>query len=101
MKKIRIFFIPFILITLIIGGSMQINNLKPVFSHELRSAENSTCKNPLEEMTKLCKLRRNIDTDIEPLPFSSEVFYKHNRTDFVHEILTKGRLVYKKGKNLF
>lgn len=54
-------------------------------------------KNPLEEMASLCKLRRQVDTNIEPLPFSDKELHKHDKADFIHEILTKGRVLYKNG----
>jgi len=56
--------------------------------------------NPLDEMTRLCKIRRKIDTDIEPLPFSAREFYEHTKADFVNEILEHGRIIYKDGKIL-
>ena len=57
-------------------------------------------KNPLEEMTKLCKLRRKIDTHIEPLAFPAKDFYEHTKAEFVSEILEKGKIIYKDGKIL-
>lgn len=57
-------------------------------------------KNPLNEMTELCKLRRKIDTDIEPLPFSAQDFYEYTKADFVYEILQNGKIIYKGGKVL-
>jgi uncharacterized protein len=53
--------------------------------------------NPLEEMAHLCRLRRSIDTDIEPLPFSTDDFYHHTKADFIYEILKNGRVIYKDG----
>ena len=53
---------------------------------------------PFEEMKKLFKLRRSIDTDIEPLPFNKKTFFNYDRTDFVYEILSKGKIIYKDGK---
>lgn len=57
-------------------------------------------RNPLEEMTWLCKLRRKVDTDIEPLPFPAKVFSEHSKADFVYEILSKGKVLYKNGEVL-
>lgn len=57
-------------------------------------------KNPLKEMADLCKLRRKVDTDIEPLPFSAKDFYEHTKADFVHEIIEHGKIIYNKGKVL-
>jgi predicted nucleotidyltransferase len=56
--------------------------------------------NPLAEMTELCKIRRSIDTDIEPLPFSAKEFYEYTKADFVSEIIEKGKIIYKNGKIL-
>lgn len=55
---------------------------------------------PLSEMTLLCKMRRRVDTDIEPLPFSKEDFLTHSEKDFIHEILEKGKMIYENGKVL-
>lgn len=52
-------------------------------------------ENPIEEMTALCRLRRKIDTDIEPLAFSEKDFNEHSQTDFVSEILNSGKIIYK------
>ncbi|MFH0926672.1 MAG: hypothetical protein V1872_13745 [bacterium] len=41
-----------------------------------------------------------VDTDIEPLAFSKEIFLNHSEKDFVNEILKKGILIYKEGKVL-
>lgn len=54
--------------------------------------------NPVEEMTRLFKLRRAIDTDIEPLPFSKESFLKHGEADFVKHILSTGKILYREGQ---
>lgn len=54
--------------------------------------------NPFEEMKSLFKLRRKIDTDIEPLPFNRKAFFENSKTDFVNEILAKGKIIYKEGK---
>ena len=54
--------------------------------------------NTFEEMKKLFKLRRIVDTDIEPLPFSKKAFFDYEKTDFVSEILSKGRIIYKDGE---
>lgn len=57
-------------------------------------------KNIFEEMKNLFKLRRKIDTDIEPLPFSKKTYFEHENTDFVGEILSKGKVIYKDGQLL-
>jgi len=57
-------------------------------------------KDPLGEMTLLCKMRRQVDTDIEPIPFSKGEFFNHSEKDFVHEILKTGKIIYKDGKVL-
>ncbi len=48
-------------------------------------------------MKALLKLRRKVDIDIEPLPFSKKDFFEHAKTDFVEEILSHGKLIYKEG----
>lgn len=54
-------------------------------------------KNPLQEMASLCKLRRKIDTDIEPLPFHSRDLHENSGAFFVQEILNQGKVLYKDG----
>jgi len=56
--------------------------------------------NPLEDMQKLFKLRRSIDPDIEPLPFKKDVYFQHDKTDFVNDIIIKGKIIYKDGQIL-
>lgn len=53
-----------------------------------------------ETMKQLFKLRRMVDTDIEPLPFRKLDFFEHDKTDFVSEILTKGKILYENGRLL-
>jgi len=55
-------------------------------------------KDPFSEMKGLLKLRRKINPDIEPLPFSKQVFFEHDKAEFVSEILSKGKLIYKEGQ---
>ena len=55
---------------------------------------------PYEEAKLLFKLRRKIDTDIEPLPFSSQRLNTKDKTDFCYGIINRGKLLYKKGKFL-
>ena len=55
-------------------------------------------KDPFTEMKGLLKLRRKINPDIEPLPFSKQVFFEHDKAEFVSEILSKGKLIYKEGQ---
>jgi predicted nucleotidyltransferase len=57
-------------------------------------------ENLFEEMKSLFKLRRKIDTDIEPLPFSKRDYFEHENTDFVNVILSHGKVIYKDGKML-
>jgi predicted nucleotidyltransferase len=52
------------------------------------------------EMKSLFKLRRKIDTNIEPLPFSKRDYFEHESAGFLHEILLKGRVLYKEGQLL-
>lgn len=40
------------------------------------------------------------DTDIEPLPFRKKDYFEHESADFVNEILSKGKVIYKDGQML-
>ena len=55
-------------------------------------------KDILGEMKNLFKLRRLIDTDIEPLPFSKSDFFEHGPADFVRQILTTGKVIFREGR---
>jgi predicted nucleotidyltransferase len=55
-------------------------------------------KDPFQEMKGLLKLRRKINPDIEPLPFSKQVFFEHDNAEFVSEILSRGKVIYKEGR---
>ena len=57
-------------------------------------------KNLFEDMKKLFKLRRNIDTDIEPLPFRKKDYFEHEEADFVNMIISQGKTIYKDGRML-
>lgn len=57
-------------------------------------------KNLFEDMKKLFKLRRKIDTDIEPLPFRKRDYFEHEEADFVNMIVSKGKTIYKDGEIL-
>ena len=57
-------------------------------------------KDPYEEMKALFRLRRQIDTDIEPLPFSRNAFFSSDTTEFVNEIVRKGKVIYKENRLL-
>jgi single-stranded DNA-binding protein len=50
-------------------------------------------------MTALFRLRRQIDTDIEPLPFSREAFFSNDSAEFVNEIVRKGKVIYQEGRS--
>jgi predicted nucleotidyltransferase len=52
----------------------------------------------LADMKQLFKLRRKVATDIEPLPFRKKDFYEHDKSDFIHDIVSKGKLIFKEGK---
>jgi uncharacterized protein len=43
-------------------------------------------KDPFMEMKGLLKLRRQVNPDIEPLPFSKQIFFDHDKAEFVSEI---------------
>ena len=58
-------------------------------------------ENLFEDMKKLFKLRRKIDPDIEPLPFRKRDYFEYGNADFVKEIVSKGKVIYKEGKVLF
>lgn len=51
-------------------------------------------KEPYEEMKALFRLRRQIDTDIEPLPFSRDAYSCSDAAEFVSEIVRKGKVIY-------
>jgi hypothetical protein len=51
-------------------------------------------------MKALFRLRRQIDTDIEPLPFSRNAFFSSDTTEFVSEIVRKGKVIYKENRLL-
>lgn len=55
-------------------------------------------KDPFSEMKGLLKLRRKINPDIEPLPFSKQVFFDHDKAEFVSEIISNGKIIYKEGQ---
>ena len=55
-------------------------------------------EDPFEDMKLMFKLRRKIDTSIEPLPFKKEDYFSHNDADFISDILARGRLLYKDGQ---
>ena len=57
-------------------------------------------KDPYEEMKALFRLRRKIDTDIEPLPFSRDAYFSEDASDFVTEIVRKGKVIYQDGRML-
>ncbi|MBN1472585.1 MAG: nucleotidyltransferase domain-containing protein [Syntrophaceae bacterium] len=57
-------------------------------------------KDPYEEMKALFRLRRQIDTDIEPLPFSRDAYFSSDTTEFVTEIVRKGEVIYKENRLL-
>ncbi len=57
-------------------------------------------ENLLEDMKILFKLRRKIDPDIEPLPFKKQDYFEYGNADFVKEILSNGKVIYKEGKIL-
>jgi hypothetical protein len=48
-------------------------------------------------MKALFRLRRQIDTDIEPLPFSRDVYSGSDSSEFVSEIVRKGKVIYMAG----
>jgi predicted nucleotidyltransferase len=57
-------------------------------------------KDPYEEMKALFRLRRQIDTDIEPLPFSRDAYFSNDKTEFVSNIIRKGKVIYKENRLL-
>lgn len=52
----------------------------------------------LADMKRLFKLRRNVDTDIEPLAFRKDDFLNPTRSDFLNEVVTRGKVIYREGK---
>jgi hypothetical protein len=49
-------------------------------------------------MKRLFKLRRKVATDIEPLPFRTKDFFENDQSDFIHEIVSKGKVIFKEGQ---
>jgi len=49
-------------------------------------------------MKALFRLRRQIDTDIEPLPFSRDAYSGSDAADFVNKIVRKGKVIYMAGR---
>lgn len=52
----------------------------------------------LFDMKRLFKLRRKIATDIEPLPFKKKDFSEHEPSDFIHQIVSRGKVIFKEGQ---
>ena len=52
----------------------------------------------LADMKRLFKLRRKVATDIEPLPFRTKDFFQNDQSDFIHEIVSKGKVIFKEGQ---
>ncbi len=55
-------------------------------------------KDSFKDMKKLFKLRRQIDTDIEPIPFRKQDYFEHDEADFLNEIISRGKIIYKEGR---
>ncbi len=51
----------------------------------------------LADMKRLFKLRRRIDTDIEPLAFKKADFLDPSHSDFLSDVVNKGKLIYREG----
>lgn len=83
---------------IVLFGSYAYGDPKEYSDIDLAIFSESFGNDPLSEMTLLCKMRRRVDTAIEPLPFSKEDFFKHSEKDFIHEILGNGKIIYKEGK---
>jgi len=83
--------------SIVLFGSYAQGNPCEYSDIDLAVFSESFGKDPIGEMTMLCKMRRQVDTDIEPLPFSKENFLKHSEKDFIHEILMNGKIIYKDG----
>lgn len=86
--------------SIVLFGSYARGNPDNYSDIDLAVFSESFGKEPIDEMTMLCKLRREVDTDIEPLPFSKDDFLKHSSKDFIHEILMNGKIIYKDGNIL-
>jgi predicted nucleotidyltransferase len=52
----------------------------------------------LADMKRLFKLRRKVATDIEPLPFKKKDYLEHDQSGFIHEIVSKGKVIFKEGQ---
>ena len=44
-------------------------------------------RNHLMKLTRLCKIRRKVEINIEFLPFSAWEIYEHTMADFANQIL--------------
>lgn len=85
---------------IVLFGSYAYGNPKEYSDIDIAVFSESFGNDPLAEMTMLNKMRRKVDTDIEPLPFSKDDFLKHSNKDFIQEIMEKGKIIYKDGKML-
>jgi len=92
-KKINLY-------AVVLFGSVARGVLKDYDDIDLAVFSENFGKDTLEEMKLLLKLRRKINTDIEPLPFSNKDYFDHSKTDFIEGILRDGKVIYKEGRLL-
>lgn len=85
---------------IVLFGSYAHENPREYSDIDVAVFSESFGNDPLAEMTMLNKMRRKVDTDIEPLPFSKDDFLMHSSRDFIQEILRNGKIIYKEGKIL-
>jgi predicted nucleotidyltransferase len=82
----------------VLYGSYAQGKAKDTSDIDLAVFSDSFGNDPIGEMTRLFKLRRKIDPDIEPLPFSKKHFFEHGKAEFVEHILSTGKTIYREGK---
>jgi uncharacterized protein len=86
------------LYAVILFGSHAHGSVKEYSDIDIAVFSDDFGNDPFSEMKGLLKLRRKINPDIEPLPFSKKNFLNHDKTEFISEILSKGKLLYKEGQ---
>jgi predicted nucleotidyltransferase len=88
----------FNIFAVILFGSYARGNAHELSDIDLAIFSDDFGKKPHEEMKKLFKLRRKVDTDIEPLPFSKKDYFEHDKAHFLTEVIATGKLIFKEGK---
>jgi len=84
-------------VSVFITGSQGEDN-KPYSDIDIVVISDDFGNNRLEEMQLLSRLTLETDVDIEPLAFSYKEYLNHSTADFIHEIISKGKIIYKDGE---